>query len=114
MPRLDRDRLFGRPPLPEEEVDIPELGGSVLMRQLDYATMREIGSRFEDKSSLRFEAAFISACLAEPELTPEDLETLASQVSGATWQALAEAATRINGASDGQAKAAREAFREED
>lgn len=69
MVRLSRDQVVSSTRFPEVEVDIPEWGGSVLLRGLSIGERERINREHTDEDGSRkatFTAALLAASVADP------------------------------------------------
>jgi hypothetical protein len=80
LPRAtSADQLFAIDDRPPVELDVPEWGCSIVVRELDAATMATISkstSRGNDVDSEEFSARVVFAGIVEPALEPHHIELL--------------------------------------
>ena len=117
LPRLDAE-AFSRPgALPEQEVALPSMGGSVLVRgftkglqqRLRRESMRDDGEMDND----RLELAMFAHGVAEPEFTQEQAQQAFDAWAATDVDAILQAILEVNGLAPGFARDAAVTFREE-
>lgn len=109
LPRLTREQLATLAPVPEEEVNVPEWGGSIKVRGLTWATQQRLirqAAEDGDFDEEMFNGLLFLHCIVEPELEPEDVEKLMN-VSLSAGTKVAEAIERCNGEQEAEAAQAR-------
>ena len=103
MARLTREQILAAQPK-TKEVEVPELGGTVLLRGLTVAQqgkIRESSMLPDGKGGKEFDTALfrrklVIESLVEPKLTAADFEAL-GDMSGRIFTALQEEASNLNG-----------------
>ena len=117
LPRLDAE-AFSRPgALPEQEVALPSMGGSVLVRgftkglqqRLRRESMRDDGEMDND----RLELAMFTHGVAEPPFTQEQAQQAFDGWAATDVDAILQAILEVNGLAPGFAREAAVTFREE-
>jgi hypothetical protein len=93
MSRLTREAILSAPDITEKEVDVPEWGGSVLIRTMTKAQQVKLrreamvdGSLSED----RLEILIFVHGVVEPQFTAEDHDTLKGKSASAMDRVLLE------------------------
>lgn len=84
--------------LGEQEVDMPEWGGSVVIRPLTVAELDK--ARVEGKDATSINKLTLRMSLVKPALTPDQIETIWATRSGTAMSRLLEAIARANGMGD--------------
>ncbi len=122
MATLTLDQFLSPPTLPEEDVEMPELGGSVRIRALTkaehQAAMKESTLQYNTKDGQkgdldrqRFELVMVVHSMVEPQITLNDIIKL-RQLPLAAIERLQHAVLRINGLSPEAQQAARATFQD--
>lgn len=117
LPRLDAE-AYSRPgALPEQEVTLPSMGGSVLVRgftkgaqqRMRRESMRDDGEMDNDKLELQM---FIHG-VVEPSFTEEQARQAFDAWAATDVDAILQAVLEVNGLAPGFAREAAVTFREE-
>lgn len=93
MSRLNREQIFSCPDVMEREVEVPEWGGSVLLRTLTKAKQVSVRKQAMNNGQLddeRLEVFLFIAGVIDPVFTPEDYEALRAKSAAAMDRVLTE------------------------
>ena len=93
MGRLSREQILSAPDIVEKEVDVPEWGGSVLVRTLTKAKQIALRKQATVNGQLddeRLEVFVFIAGVIEPAFSPEDYDALKAKSSAAMDRVLME------------------------
>lgn len=114
MGLLTRDQILGASDLPTKEVEVPEWGGSVLVRSITAKDRDEFEQALvQAREAKRFapenvRARYVAACVVgedgKPLFTPKDVEALGAK-SFAALDRVYQAAISLNALSDGDIEA---------
>lgn len=94
MSRLSFNAIEAADDLPTKEVEIPEWGGSILVRGFSKGAYDDLRAKVGD-DALAMEIETIVACVAEPVLTVEQADKLRYK-SVAAYKRLHEAIAEVN------------------
>ena len=117
LPRLDAE-AFSRPgALPEQEVPLPSMGGSVLVRGftkgLQQRMRRESLRADGEMDNDRLELAMFTHGVTEPAMSEEQAQQAFDGWSAIDVDAILQAILEVNGLAPGNAREAALTFREE-
>lgn len=110
LPRLQAGQ---KPDAKTREVELPDLGATVLLRRPTVGEFTELheGLVAADASEYLYSIALAATCLVEPELDAEQLKAAVDEWSPTDWMVLQAAALDLTGAGGGALRAAQDQFR---
>jgi hypothetical protein len=111
MTRLTLEEIVSAQDLKRAEVDMPEWGGTILVRGLGYGEwvdIRDASTVGGGQDERIFARLLISAAVVEPEITPEQAELLLAKSSSAVdrlvTEIMAASAVGAEAVRDGEAR----------
>lgn len=93
MKRLDRETALKAPDIVEKEIEIPEWGGSVLIRTLTVAQQAKLRKMAKVNGKIdedRLEILIFTANVIDPKFTEEDYELLQEKSAAAMNRVMQE------------------------
>jgi len=105
--RLTKQAIAEKQDQLTEEVEMPEWGGSVLLRSMTMADRKELVAYMDKHGKVAAQLYLVSRCLVDPILAPEDLAT---KNVGAI-DTLAKVAMRLSGVTEEEQRSIERTFR---
>jgi hypothetical protein len=103
MTRLSREQVLNAKDIQQEEIEVKDWGGTVLVQSLSALQRRQIIKSCSDKDgvldSVKFQTAVIVAACIEPKFERADIDALSEKKAGVIAK-LAESIAKVSGFND--------------